>query len=52
MPIGERNARPGFQIALKGNGAPLIGEFNDDVDGPRTILGCVGTTSGVVLGMS
>ena len=34
MPLGERNARPGFQIAFKGDGAPLVGELNNDIDGP------------------
>jgi hypothetical protein len=52
MPIRERNTRPGFQIALKGNGAPLVGEFNDDIDGPRPVLGRVSTAACVVLGTS
>jgi hypothetical protein len=32
MPLGERNARPGFQIPLKGDGAALIGKLDDDIN--------------------
>jgi hypothetical protein len=32
MPIGERYTRHAFQ----GHGASLVGELNDNVNGPRT----------------
>jgi hypothetical protein len=38
MPIRERNTGPGFQIAFKSNRAPFVGEFNDNVNRPRTYL--------------
>ena len=50
MPIGERNTRAGFQIALKGNRAPLVGKFNDHIDRPWTVVGGVRTATGIVLG--
>ena len=48
MPICERNNRPRFQIALKGDRATLVGELNDDVDGPRTVPGSVRIVARVV----
>jgi len=30
--LSERDAHPGFQIALEGDCPPLVGEFDDDVD--------------------
>jgi hypothetical protein len=51
MPIGERNTRAGFQITFKSDGASLVGKFNNNINGPRTMLRRVGTAACVVLGM-
>ena len=51
MPLGERNTRPGFQVALKRERTSFIGKFDDDVDNPRPILRSVGTAARVVFGM-
>ena len=52
MSLGERNTRPGFQIAFEGKSPPLVGTLNHDINGPRTMLGRVITTACVVLAMS
>jgi hypothetical protein len=52
MSMSERNARPGLQIALKNHGASLVGKFDDDVNGPRSVLGRVDTAAGIVLSTS
>ena len=51
MPLGERNTRPGFQVALKRECTSFIGKFDDDVDNPRPILRSAGTAARVVFGM-
>ena len=52
MPMGERDTRPRFQIALKGNRASLVSEFDNNVNRPRSVLSRVDATSLIVLGMS
>jgi hypothetical protein len=32
MSAREGDARPGFQVALKGDGAALVGELDDEVN--------------------
>ena len=39
MPLCERPARAGFQVALEADGPLLIGELDDDVKLPRS-AGC------------
>ena len=38
MPLSEGNTRAGFQIAFKSHRSTLIGEFDDEVDGPGAVL--------------
>jgi hypothetical protein len=52
MSLGERYTGPGFQVAFEGDGAPLVGKFNHDVNGPRAILNGMDTTAPIVLGES
>jgi hypothetical protein len=52
VPLRERNAGSGFQIALEGDGATLIWKVNHNVNRPGTILGRVNAVALVVLGTS
>jgi hypothetical protein len=49
MSLGKRDARPRFQIALEGNRASLVGELDNKVNGPRSVLGRMDTAAGIVL---
>jgi len=52
MPTRERDARPGLQVPLEGKGAPLIGEFDHDINGPRAVLASMSAATSVVLNVS
>ena len=43
MPHRKCDTRPGFQIALKRDRTPLLGEFDDYFNGPWTVFGGVRT---------
>ena len=48
MPLRECHAGAALQVPLERYGAMLIGELNDDVDNPWSVLRRVWTPSGVV----
>ena len=51
MTAGEGHPGPGLQVTLEGDGAPLIGELDHHINGPRAVLGSVDTLAAVVLGV-
>jgi hypothetical protein len=46
-----RRATGAHQVALKCHRSSLVSELDDDIYGPRAVLGCVTVTAGVVGGM-
>ena len=48
MPLGERNTRAGLQTSLERNRASLVGELDEKVKRPRTVLGGMGAVAGIV----
>jgi hypothetical protein len=51
VPLGKGNTRPGLQVALESDGTTLVGEFEDEIDPPRTVLGGVDASTCVVQGV-
>ena len=49
MPIDESSSRTGFQILLKGRSFGIFLEAHSHNYFPRTKLGCVGRTAGIVI---
>lgn len=49
MPLRKRHTRTRLQVALERDGTALVGEFDDDIDGPWTVPCGVMPSSGVVL---
>ncbi len=48
MSLREGNTGSRLQITLEHGGSPLVGEFDDDIQRPGSVLGGVDTAAGVV----
>jgi hypothetical protein len=48
VPFRERAARAGFQVAFKRDRAPIVREFDQHIDFPRSAVGGVGTPAGIM----
>jgi hypothetical protein len=49
MTLCERNTGSRFQVALEGDRALLVVEFNYHINEPGTMPGCMNRVAGVVL---